>query len=115
MKRALIAVILLASAPTQAAPPKQFQYYGFPGNDSCGSWTSNRRDRGSQVLEGWVLGYVTSANFYGDNDGQLGVGSGAAGMLAWVDKYCADNPLDTVLTASVKLVIELKKMRTPPR
>lgn len=102
---------ILAANPVQAVASKQFQYYGFPGYDSCGSWTSNRRDRGSQALEGFVLGFVTSANLYGDNDGLLGTGSGATGMLAWVDKYCADNPLDSVLTASIKLVTELKKRR----
>lgn len=109
---AVIVAILLTAIPVQAVAPKQFQYYGFPGNDSCGSGTSTRRDRGSQALEGYVLGFVTSANVYGENDGQLGSGSGATGMLAWVDKYCADNPLDTVLTASIKLVDELKKRRS---
>lgn len=112
IKCAIIIGILASSVPSQARTPlRQVQTYGFPGNDSCGDWTENRKNRSTQVLEGWVLGFVTAANTYGENDGLLGVGSGATGMLAWVDKYCADNPLDTVLTASAKLVIELKKRR----
>lgn len=110
LKRTLIAVTLATALPVHAEN-KQFQYYGFPGHDSCGDWTSHRKNRDNQILEGWVLGYVTAANMYGDNDGLLGTGSGATGMLAWVDQYCAANPLDSVLTASSKLIIELKRRR----
>lgn len=113
-KHATIAALLFVS-PSVKAQDRQFQYWGFPGYDSCGDWTSHRKNRDNQILEGWVLGYVTAANVYGDNDGLLGTGSGSTGMLAWVDQYCAANPLDTVLTASAKLVIELKRRRAPSR
>lgn len=110
--RAIIVAALAAGIPvTSHAQNKQFQYYGFPGNDSCGSWTDHRKNRGNQILEGWVLGFVTSANIYGQHDGQLGEGSGATAMLAWVDQYCAANPLDSVLQTSIKLIDELKKRR----
>jgi hypothetical protein len=114
LKQAIIAAVMTASIPAQAQSPlRQFQSYGFPENDSCGEWTSNRAlgNRAPQGLEGWVLGFVTAANIYGSNDGRLGEGSGSKGMLAWIDQYCACNPLDTVLTASAKLIIELKKRR----
>jgi hypothetical protein len=110
LNKAIVAAILVASFPMQGQA-KQVQYYGFPGHDSCGDWTSHRKSRDNQILEGWVLGYVTAANVYGDNDGLLGTGSGSTGMLAWVDQYCAANPLDSIFAASAKLVVELKRRR----
>ena len=110
--RAIMIAALAAGIPvTVHAQNKQFQYYGFPGNDSCGSWTDHRKNRDNQILEGWVLGFVTGANFFGQHDGRLGEGLGATAMFAWVDQYCAANPLDSVLQASIKLIVELKKRR----
>lgn len=116
LKRAvIIAALLSASAQAQTLRPlKEMNFYGYPDHDSCGDWTLNRANRGTrtQALEGWVLGFVTGANFYGSGDGKTGADTNSTGMLAWVDRYCAENPLDDIVEASVKLVIELKKRRT---
>jgi hypothetical protein len=102
------AAIALVSAPAQ---DKVIQYYGFPGSDSCANWTENRKNRlsSNQVLEGWVLGFVTGYNQYGASDGGTTQGGNATAILGWMDQYCAANPLDSVYWASTKLVSELKR------
>lgn len=110
----IIATIFASSTHAQTLPSrKEMNFYGYPEHDSCGDWTLNRANRGfrTQALEGWVLGFVTGANFYGSSDGKTGADTNSTGMLAWVDRYCADNPLDDIVEASVKLVTELKKRR----
>lgn len=105
-------MIWTALALAIAAPAEQQAYiYSFPGNDTCGNWTENRRlpQSRNQALEGWVLGFVSGYNVYEDPKGNVAPGVSGLGLLAWVDQYCAANPLDTLFTAGVKLVIELRK------
>jgi hypothetical protein len=109
---ALLGVVCLALIPIAPAYAENRLMHSWSYEaSSCGDWTQTRKNRDTQYLEGWVLGFVTGANAYGQNDGQLGVGSGETAMLAWVDQYCAANPLAPVIEASLKLVIELKKRR----
>jgi hypothetical protein len=108
----LLSVVCLSLMPAAPAYAENrlFHSWSFEAS-SCGNWTQTRKNQDNQYLEGWVLGFVTGANAYDQNDGKLGVGSGATAMLAWVDQYCAANPLAPVIEASLKLVIELKKRR----
>lgn len=107
----MIALLLALTAVT--APAGTAYYYGFPGNDSCADWTQNRTnpDRKQQVLEGWVLGFVTGYNVYGPGSGNVAPGVTSTALIGWVDQHCVAYPLDSVLEASLKLVIELKRRR----
>ena len=100
--------LALAAAPS---PVTTFQYYSPTGHDSCADWTQDRDPRGNrnQVLEGWVLGYVTAYNQYEDSTGGMKQGGNATALLGWLDQYCAANPLDSVVQASTKLVAELRR------
>lgn len=101
-----------ASTCAHAVEPidRPIGYYGFPGNDSCANWTENRGDRGhrTQALEGWVLGYLTAYNAYADETGSVETSVNATAVLGWVDNYCRANPLDTLMTATLKLIRELE-------
>lgn len=103
----ILSALLLSVAPV---PPKSVYTYAFPGSDSCGDWTQNRANPGSrtQALEGWVLGLVTGYNFYSDPHGNVAPGVSATALLSWVDKYCLEHPLDSVMSAGASLVAELK-------
>ena len=100
--------LLLAAAP---APENLVQYYGFPGNDSCANWTENRDGRTSrnQVLEGWLLGFITGYNHYGSGTRGLKQGGNATALLGWIDQYCEANPLDSLYAAALKLIDELER------
>jgi hypothetical protein len=101
----LIGVACLLLGRTLGIAQNTFGVYGV-GNVSCGEWVSvasqtNRIKYLTFVT--WVHGYVT------------GVGSmkislkrtDSAGIEAWMDKYCAAHPLESVSGAARFLVDEL--------
>lgn len=110
-------MILLAVALASATPEsdKLIGVYGFPGHDSCANWTENRSNRGryTQALEGWVLGYLTAYNAYEDETGRVDPTVNATSAFGWIDQYCAEHPLDDMMTATIKLITELRNRRGP--
>lgn len=106
----MMAVFFALALAAQPADNRSIYVYSYPGNDTCGDWTENRRrgDGRTQALEGWVLGFVTGYNMYEDPKGNVAPSVSATALLAWVDQYCAANPLDSLTTAGVKLVSELR-------
>lgn len=108
----MLAALALALA-AQDSEKNSAYIYSYPGYDTCGNWTENRKfpNIRTQALEGWVLGFVSGYNMYEDPKGNVAPSVSASGLLAWVDQYCAANPLDSLTTAGVKLVIELRNRR----
>lgn len=104
----LIALALMNAVPAGKGP---LQIYSFPDINSCANWTSEREKSGyrSQILDGWVLGFISGYNAFGPNDGGSNTGITADGMVGWISNYCKANPLDSVTTAAFKLTSELKK------
>ena len=80
------------------------------GNNSCGDWTTAARENGwtRVAYQAWLGGFVSGVNLnVSDRVGNLNEGTDVPGMTAWVDNYCAANPLDTVSSAAVALAVEL--------
>jgi hypothetical protein len=119
---AILALSLLAQQGSnvkaaQVLAPSDIHLYG-PAHDSCGKWTAGSPvtfDPGSLGTGNrfpyliWVEGFVTGTG--------MTLGSGMnielaetdpEGIQGWITKYCTDHPLDTLLTASVALVGELR-------
>ena len=86
------------------------------GSDSCGQWTKEFRNDSNLIfgLRMWVRGYVTSFNVWVLQSGNVPQGTDNNGILAWVDNYCAANPLNDVETAARALLVELAKRRARP-
>lgn len=116
MRPLLLALGLAASAtiPQAAAAEKPLvATFGFPGAQSCGTWTASRtnpaaNDLRDEILEGWVMGFVTGHNFYNESASMTGYGVSPDALFAWVDNYCAANPLENIITAAAELVKALK-------
>jgi hypothetical protein len=123
-----IAVVLLAALCTLSASPQKTMLPRTPPNvnpgswittlsddiNSCVSWIEARKGKQDPVniraktIEGpsrtWIWGFVSGANAYGRRP----LADVPAGALdAWVDKYCADHPLDRIDDAGIALVEEL--------
>lgn len=97
MRPVLAAVAFICSgfvsSPALAQTSPTFPILG-DGNESCGSWSADRRANQSVDDQQWVLGYITAANgitMYAtkhstkmntDNDGVFG----------WIDNFCEKNP-----------------------
>jgi hypothetical protein len=103
--------MLLLAAAALAAPPggKDVMVYNYPSVDSCASWTDDRRGRRSQAMEGWVLGVLTGYNVYRAPTGNIAPSVTGTGMLGWIDQFCATNPLESVTTATFKLISVLEQ------
>lgn len=82
------------------------------GNRTCGAWTDAAEpttlDATHQRREftGWLLGFMSALNTTDEFRG-VAVAKDGNGYVAWVDEYCARNPLDTVYVAAVLLTNEL--------
>ena len=89
-------VVMLLGAVLPATPLMAQTFFGH-GNDSCGSWTQERRTNSWQsVAQGsWVIGFVNGVNasehlllknpdFLQKTDGQA--------VLAWIDNHCRSHP-----------------------
>jgi hypothetical protein len=112
MIRKLGVAILIALAPFQAQSERALASYGV-GVDSCGQYLEKRqRDKNSytgvsaQVYVSWVHGYATGLNVAGEKN--LVVESiPTNSSIAYLDKYCRDNPLRSVF-AGIGCLLQAK-------
>ncbi len=75
------------------------------GSTDCGTWVNQKRITDKT----WAIGYISGVNAATStprNDILKSIKS-AEQIWLFVDKYCRDNPLQTVLTALNNLWIEL--------
>ena len=79
------------------------------GAVSCGTWTKDRKANlfAQAVNLSWVQGYISSYNFHTDRNLFDGVDNDA--ITAWMDNYCAKNPLAAIHDAAVELEGELNR------
>ncbi len=82
--------------------------YG-PGAQSCGKYIADRRSN-DQVVDyqyvGWVRGYVSGYNIWGSGK-QVTKEADSESILAYLDLFCRENPLKSVVTGASALVDEL--------
>ena len=116
MKRVCQLVLFVAalSLPTVCETRPDQLGYGVlgEGTASCGEWTKVRAEKNSSsafVSGAWVQGYLTAFNLYGPASNDITKGTDAEGVMAWVDNYCVQHPLDDLSTAADNLVVELSK------
>jgi hypothetical protein len=79
--------------------------YGQHGQ-SCGTWLEARNKKSNSntaQLQSWVLGFISGAGYAGINLKETDFNA----ALYWIDNYCKDSPLKTILDATEGLVIEL--------
>lgn len=103
MKR-LLALTLLAILlePAWSLAQRRTTTYGS-GTLSCGRWTADEKNADLHPVHlMWVLGFVSSSTaFFNLKD------TDADGIDAWMNKYCAETPLQSVAGAAAKLVSAL--------
>jgi hypothetical protein len=107
MRRFLIAV-MLASLPLSAhAASKDI----ILDETSCGTWTRFHTDVGLDPGEYdyWVMGFVSGVNW--DSTGAdivAGLTQPRAGVVAFLNSYCHDHPLDALIQGLSALIHELR-------
>ena len=100
MKRICELLVVLAvmcwPAMSQAQPDQNGIYMVVGvGHHSCGEWTGGRKTAIEIVDMAWVQGFITAVNLAGPWSSDLTKGTDPDGILAWIDKYCAKDPLKT--------------------
>jgi hypothetical protein len=85
----------------------------FIGGDvSCGAWTQARRQN-RQTYQWWVAGFLSGLNYEGDPSRDPLDGNDFAGIAAWIDNYCRENPLKRITYASIELMKLLRPSDKP--
>jgi hypothetical protein len=78
------------------------------GTVSCGTWFSDKTEIAYlNVDRAWVLGFISGANF--SSGSNVGKGTDANGIFAWIDQFCTQNPMKSISDASSALVNEWDK------
>lgn len=104
---AMLALATVVAGVEARDAENNYVIYGL-GGVSCGQWLHFREAKNDMALASWVLGYITAINTMPGHMDIAG-GTDADGMLAWIDKYCSENPLDSVSAATSSLVSDLYK------
>jgi hypothetical protein len=86
------------------------------GNSTCGKMTDDvvRFDRGQEVYEQYIQGFLTAVNMSLPGSADFFSGSDKIAQYKFVLQYCQANPLDLVVTGVNKLVQRYKR-DFPPR
>src|SRR5712691_7550859 len=77
------------------------------GISSCGTWIETRQKPAQhyQYLQ-WVLGFITSSNWYSYNNGPQAKPLDVKAVVAFIDQYCRNNPLHSLTYAAAAVVQE---------
>lgn len=108
--KALIALMVVSivavSNSSNAQPPILFGV----GGESCGSWASGKTSAVDVTAHSqWLWGYISAFNVYQYPDhGDVAYGTDWQGLAAWMDNYCLAHPLDTIQSAALNLIVELR-------
>lgn len=80
------------------------------GTLSCGKWLEERRAGGWPDINSthWLTGFLSAYNVYGPGKGNIAGSVDRAGMTAWIEQYCVNNPTNTLTDAAVGLVKHLR-------
>lgn len=102
---AMIFILWAGTAFGQRAVPDGVN---IMGDIDCGKWVTGRKEKRAQYLENYVTGFVDGlavGRFV--EIWQAGGAKVTAGQVhLWMDKFCADNPLERVTTGAVRLADE---------
>jgi hypothetical protein len=78
------------------------------GNVSCSSWLENHSSNDARTA--WILGYVTAFNQYGSSKpSDVSQGTTAEEMMAFINHYCRNHPMDNLYVASAALVDQFRQ------
>lgn len=102
---ALVTIISIFVNTSASADPVMYKWMG---QMSCGSWPKEKpyNEPLKAVPLNWVLGYLSSSA--SDAHVDLLVNVDQASIAAWIDGYCSQNPLNSILDATVVLEAELR-------
>lgn len=115
MKRALLATLLAALIVAPTANAQRRFYAGGEANLKCGEYLQAREKR--QDVDGvvsWTWGYITAYNQWSTAP-SIDKFPEHSTVIAYLDKHCRDNPLDSIIQGVGELIGDMGGFRMPPR
>lgn len=110
---ALLAALLSAFGySAKAQGDGRFMSYHPSSLSSCGAYTRAPAAERSWA-QAWLWGFVSGVNQARSERGPRLADTDTDGIVSWVDKFCAENPLNTFTNAAITLVTELEKRGRP--
>lgn len=109
-RHAALCLLLIPSLATLSAEPDRPGIYGA-GRASCGVWLAERgkSDHGqSELMISWVLGFMTAM----EADGTTHASTDKPAVVAFLDMYCKEHPLEQFAVAAATLSISLINKHT---
>jgi len=112
LRHLILLIIACVSLPfsVRGKPPRPFTVVGY-GNVSCSAWKDARHTRDAQLLgySGWLEGYVTAFNQWGDAGRSKNVMGKfqIEALEVGIDNYCIVHPSDQLLDAAAIIVRHL--------
>jgi hypothetical protein len=103
-QRIVIALVLLCALPEARVAGKPIR---GAGAQSCGAWTQERKTGSVNMELSWIQGFISAYTHYNQTD--IFEGTDIPAITAWMDTYCAANPLETIYNGAVQLVETLRK------
>ena len=104
----LAAAILTPPGMARVTPTHPIRGWGDYAVESCGEWTAYvaaNHDHGA--AGSWIAGYLSRAAIAQDRD--ILRLTDFAGVMGWLDNWCAAHPLDRVGLGVVQLELELTR------
>jgi len=111
MKRLSLIVLVLSftfTLPTMAVD-KEGQYISID-DYSCGQWVEDSKKEGGwgeTVLRNWIKGFITAYNLQTPDVYNILGSTDMKSIYLWMNKYCHENPLGTLVAGMSKLTKEL--------
>ena len=105
-KTAILVISIAVLCASQAHAQRVGGAYP-PGTNTCGDYLEYRKDSsGDSRYADWAWGFLSAYNLFGTKPQVQGSVSRGT-ILAYLDKYCRDEPLSHVITGVSKLAREL--------
>ena len=81
------------------------------GNSDCGEWVN--KSKSTPTMRSWLIGYMSGLSVMhtlnNKNDDPLDKINSVQQIYVWMDNYCQNNPLKSVMYGGTTLFIELGK------
>lgn len=108
MKNILVAAALLSTLTVTSTANAQRAFYAVgEGNVKCGDYLQAReRKQDVDGVVSWTRGYITAYNQWSTAP-SIDSATERSTIIAYLDKHCRDNPLNTIIQGVGKLVAEL--------
>ena len=104
MRINLAIVSLVALSLTGEAAAQQVHIAGV-GMGSCGVWAEARRLNKAEMLEQWVVGFLSGVAVGAAGKLDPLHGTDFQGVISWIDNYCSVHPLKQVSDAAQGLMV----------